>query len=125
MSIIAALVLQSYAGLSSQGQYDEWLQFVFVNDRHAEAKIIGQSSSPMSWSTRAVYKMVKQCGGERMRVSGGGSRIVVRAASTGRNLEIAKCVQASTSARFRVGVREIGFGSAGFDEQPFKDLWSS
>ncbi|MET0309710.1 MAG: hypothetical protein ABW023_13470 [Sphingomonas sp.] len=70
------------------------------------------------------FNIVQKCGGKGLGIEdGNGRRIVVTGESSRNDLDIARCVQASTSVRFSAGVKEHGLGSVLFDQQPFRALW--
>lgn len=124
MLIVAALFLEAASSLSHAPPGEGRIQFVFANDNRGDAKIAGVSSSPTPWSARTFHDIVRQCGGKKLSVWRSGSRITVTGEGNAQNLEVAQCVQSSTSVRFWAGVKETGFGSAGFDELPFQTLWN-
>jgi len=127
MIILAFAALQSVQGLSAQLPHDETLRFVFVRDsRISHPRVSGVSVTPTDWSARKLLQIVQSCGGKGAAVSGDNGRsISVNARSAESNFAVARCVRESTSYRFRVGIRESGFASVQFDQEPFRSLWDS
>jgi hypothetical protein len=119
--------MQAAYGLSNSPPHAERLQFVFARgDQGNPPKIAGLLDAPTPWSGPTFFNVVQQCGGEKLSVErNNGRRVVVTGESNADNLDVARCVQASTSVRFSVGVRESGHGAMAFDQQPFRELWSS
>lgn len=125
--LLAVAALQSTGGLSAELPGDEWLQFTFVRDpRFSSARITGTSPTATTWSKPALHRIVDRCGGRVTSMSRySGRAISVRARSTANNVAIARCVQASTSLRFRATVAGRGFASTPSHEAPFRALWNS
>ena len=120
------LALQSISGLSTEVPREERLSFVFVRHDRGNPKITGLSPVPTVWSRQNLFDIVEQCGGTELTVTrSNGYRMIVTAESTDRNLELAQCVQSSTSFRFWVGVRGRGMATSFYDQQPFRQLWDS
>lgn len=126
MIVSMVLALQSISGLSNELPHEERLRFVFVRHDRGNPKVSGLSSVPTPWSRQSFFDIVEQCGGNKLTVTrSNGYRVIVTGESTANNVELARCVQSSTSVRFWVGVRESGLGAVSFDQQPFEQLWDS
>jgi hypothetical protein len=67
--------------------------------------MIGTSRKSIPWTSRAYHDVVKACGGERLSAWYSAGRIVVTGISSDGDVELAKCVQASTAVRMWVNVR--------------------
>jgi hypothetical protein len=125
MILLTFAAFQAVSGLSTALPPDERLRFVFARDDRSSAKIAGSGATPTSWSTPTLFNIVQQCGGKGLGVARSNARrIVVTGESGANNLEVARCVQASTSVRFWAGVQDNRSGSRTFDQQPFRALWS-
>lgn len=123
---IALLVLQNPLGMSTFPPPDERLSFIFTRDPHAqEEKISGSLTTPTEWSTPSFFRMVKGCGAKRVGVESKDQLYITVNSDHGANdMDVVRCVQASTSVRFAAGVKRRGNGSTIFDEEPFRALWS-
>jgi hypothetical protein len=125
--MLFAFLVQAVGGLSTASPHDEALRFSFVRTAQiGHPRITGMSSTKTNWSVANLLSIVRHCGGRGATASRDNGRVIaVRAASTASNLDVARCVKASTSLRFDVGVRERGFTAVAFDETPFRQLWDS
>jgi hypothetical protein len=134
MILLTFAMMHAAYGLSDSPPRAERLQFIFARGdqggrpavgQGGPPKIAGSLSTPTQWSGPAFFNIVQQCGGKRLSVARSvGYRVVVTGESNADNLDVARCVQASTSVGFWAGVRESGDGAMAFDQRPFEALWS-
>lgn len=130
MIAVALFALQAASGLSGYLPIEEKLHFVFARDdqhdpEHSDQeKITGTLSTPTEWSPPAFLDIVRECGGKRMRATSTTQHIFVTGQSTPKNLNVARCVKASTSVRFSVHVQVNNQWKENFYDQPFRELWN-
>lgn len=128
MILLTLFAMQGLGGISSLPPPEEDLSFLFVRDdeeKDLEWKIRGSASTPTEWSRSTFFGIVEQCGGKKLKGgSSHGHRIGVMAKSGSENLEIARCVKASTSVRFSVTVEHRAYGNVSRDKWPFRELWN-
>ncbi len=128
MILLTLLAMQGLGGMSSWPPPEESLRFIFVRDdekRDSEWKIRGSANTSTEWSGWTFLGIVDQCGGKTLTLGPThGRRISVIGASGDGNLEIVRCVKASTSVRFSVSVMHRAYGDERDDKWPFKELWN-
>ncbi len=128
MLFLSILFVQGLGGMSSFPPPEEYLRFVFVHDdeqKDLEWKIRGSATTPTEWSGSKFFEIVEQCGGNKLRFGASlGRRISVFGRSGGEDLEIARCVKASTSVRFSVGIERRAYGNINWYTSSFRTLWN-
>ncbi|GAA0861417.1 hypothetical protein GCM10009115_04000 [Sphingopyxis soli] len=144
MLLLAALALLTPPGPSGLGEFrppEEMLEFDFErgdapsddggedegekkDEKGNSKKVQGSLTVPTTWSTSTFLGIVRQCGGKQLSATSlAGNWITVSGARTANDLEIARCVQASTSVRFFVKVKRRAQGGVTYYDQPFRELW--
>ena len=144
MILLAALALLTPPGASGLGEFrppEEMIEFDFERgdapsedgdadqgedkgEKSNSKKVQGLLAAPTAWSTSTFLAIVRQCGGKGLSATSyAGYWITISGARTANDLEIARCVRASTSVRFFVKVKRRAMGKVTYYDQPFRELW--
>lgn len=129
MILLTLFAMQGLGGMSSFPPPEEYLHFAFVHDdddeKDLEWNIRGSSVQPTEWSESKFLDIVAQCGGKKLVLGWSlEHRIGVIARSGAKNLEMVRCVKASTSVRFSVTIKRRAYGSVSHYKRQFRELWN-
>ncbi|MBN8842165.1 MAG: hypothetical protein J0H88_02865 [Sphingomonadales bacterium] len=127
MILLALLAMRGLGGISDLPPPEHELYFLFVHDeeeKDTDWKIQGSATTPTEWSRDIFNDIVKQCGGKKLHSGpSAGRQIAVMVKSGKDDLDIVRCVKASTSVRFAVRIQHREYGTTSWEKWPFRELW--